>query len=206
MHSTATGGALTFTLYPVLERPMGVKFIWGEMKQLNGEQKCPGTKPIFSSARDRIDFDYCIIRPGCNLGPFEPMRFPTGHEAARKISDWPPDPEECHKLHDLNKTKVSVLAIGAEPFVWRLVPPVLAACPLPRRARERAQELWWFQRERQQALQRQLRQVVEQLEEQGQALRWLKRQQRQKAEWRRSSGRPSGGGWRSRTPRRHVPR
>jgi len=31
--------ALTFTLQPVLERSMGVKFIWGEVKTLDGEKK-----------------------------------------------------------------------------------------------------------------------------------------------------------------------
>merc|ERR1719517_254675 len=66
---------------------------------------------------------------GCNFGPFKPMGeslwFPTVHEEARKISEWPHIDErfiegrrrhvleEYHKLHDLCKKKASVLIVGA---------------------------------------------------------------------------------------------
>jgi NADH dehydrogenase FAD-containing subunit len=121
--------ALTFTLQPVYERSIGVKFIWGEVKQLDGDKKCAMIKPIFSSNVDTVSFDYCIICAGCNFGPFKPMGeslwFPTVHEEARKVSDWPHIDErfiegrrrhvleEYHKLQDLNKKKASVLIVGA---------------------------------------------------------------------------------------------
>merc|ERR1712048_1329275 len=31
--------ALTFTLYPVIEERMGCKFIWGEVTELNGQER-----------------------------------------------------------------------------------------------------------------------------------------------------------------------
>jgi len=121
--------SLTFTLQPVLERKMGVKFIWGEVKELNGEKKIACIKPIFASGMDEIGFDYCIICAGCNFGPFKPMGeslwFPTVHEEARLVSDWKHIDErfiegrrrhvleEYHKLAELNKKKATVLIVGA---------------------------------------------------------------------------------------------
>eukprot|EP00429_Kryptoperidinium_foliaceum_P018199 CAMPEP_0176044254 /NCGR_PEP_ID=MMETSP0120_2-20121206/21964_1 /TAXON_ID=160619 /ORGANISM="Kryptoperidinium foliaceum, Strain CCMP 1326" /LENGTH=150 /DNA_ID=CAMNT_0017377661 /DNA_START=87 /DNA_END=535 /DNA_ORIENTATION=- len=85
--------ALTFTLQPVFERSMGVKFIWGEVKKLNAIEKTATVKPIFADGTEDVGFDYCIICSGCNFGPFKPMGeslwFPTVHEEARKVSDWP---------------------------------------------------------------------------------------------------------------------
>merc|ERR1719229_1423739 len=55
--------ALTFTLQPVLERKFGVKFIWGEVMKLNGDN--PKTlsatvKTMFAKEIDEICFDYCL--------------------------------------------------------------------------------------------------------------------------------------------------
>lgn len=121
--------ALTFTLEPVLARSVGVKFVWGEVKTLNGQEKFAEVKPIFVDVLERIGFDYCVICSGCNFGPFKPMGeslwFPTVHEEARKISDWAHIDErflegrrrhvleEYHKLQDLNKKKASILIVGA---------------------------------------------------------------------------------------------
>ncbi|CAE8714351.1 unnamed protein product [Polarella glacialis] len=121
--------SLTFTLQPVLERKMGVKFIWGEVKELNGEKKTATIKPMFSSQMDTVAFEYCIICAGCNFGPFKPMGeslwFPTVHEEARKVSDWKHIDErfiegrrrhvleEYHKLTALNKKKATILVVGA---------------------------------------------------------------------------------------------
>ena len=68
---------------------MGCKFIWGEVKELNGDEKTATYKPMFVSGRapwtsfghpcsavsllrtkETIDFDYCLICAGCNFGPF----------------------------------------------------------------------------------------------------------------------------------------
>jgi len=121
--------SLTFTLQPVLERSIGVKFIWGEVQELNGERKIAKIKPMFVNAIDEIGFDYCIICAGCNFGPFKPMGeslwFPTVHEKAREVSEWPHIDErfiegrrrhileEFHKLTDLNKRKATILVVGA---------------------------------------------------------------------------------------------
>jgi len=121
--------SLTFTLQPVLERKMGVKFIWGEVKELNGDKKTASIKPMFASGMDEIGFDYCIICSGCNFGPFKPMGeslwFPTVHEEARAVSDWKHIDErfiegrrrhvleEYHKLGGLNKKKAKILIVGA---------------------------------------------------------------------------------------------
>jgi len=121
--------ALTFTLQPVLERKMGVKFIWGEVKTLDGEKKIATIKPMFSSTLDTIAFDYCVICAGCNFGPFKPMGeslwFPTVHEEARKVSEWSHIDErflegrrrhvleEYHKLTALNAKKATILVVGA---------------------------------------------------------------------------------------------
>merc|ERR1712048_1483584 len=53
--------ALTFTLNPVIEGRMGCKFIWGEVQELKGPDRLCTIKPMFSSASEEIDFDYCII-------------------------------------------------------------------------------------------------------------------------------------------------
>jgi len=108
---------------------MGVKFIWGEVKTLDGEKKCAEIKPIFADTTDVISFDYCVICSGCNFGPFKPMGeslwFPTVHEEERKISDWAHIDErfiegrrrhvleEFHKLKDLNTKKAQILIVGA---------------------------------------------------------------------------------------------
>jgi len=121
--------SLTFTLEPVLSRSMGVKFIWGEVKNLDGDKKVATVKPMFANTIDEIPFDYCMICSGCNFGPFKPMGeslwFPTVHEEARKVSEWPHIDErflegrrrhvleEYNKLNDLNKKKASILVVGA---------------------------------------------------------------------------------------------
>lgn len=121
--------SLTFTLQPVIERSMGVKFIWGEVKELNGERKTATIKPMFVSSSEEIAWDYCIICAGCNFGPFKPMGeslwFPTVHECGRKVSEWPHIDErfiegrrrhileEYHKLAALNKKKAKILVVGA---------------------------------------------------------------------------------------------
>ncbi|CAJ1443438.1 unnamed protein product [Effrenium voratum] len=121
--------SLTFTLQPVLERKMGVKYIWGEVKELDGDKKTASIKAICYQRVDEIGFDYCIICSGCNFGPFKPMGealwFPTVHEDARAVSDWKHIDErflegrrrhvleEYYKLQDLNRKKSTVLVVGA---------------------------------------------------------------------------------------------
>jgi len=85
--------SLSFTLQPVYERNIGVKFIWGEVKELNGDKLCATIQPIYTSKEEVISFDFCIICAGCNFGPFhkwgESLWFPTIHNAARAEGSWP---------------------------------------------------------------------------------------------------------------------
>eukprot|EP00448_Togula_jolla_P009901 CAMPEP_0170602814 /NCGR_PEP_ID=MMETSP0224-20130122/18589_1 /TAXON_ID=285029 /ORGANISM="Togula jolla, Strain CCCM 725" /LENGTH=456 /DNA_ID=CAMNT_0010927673 /DNA_START=49 /DNA_END=1416 /DNA_ORIENTATION=+ len=121
--------ALTFTLQPVIERKMGVKFIWGEVMKLDGDAKTADVKPMFHSAIDKISFDYCIICSGCNFGPFEKngesLWFPVIHEQNRPLSKWSHIDErfiegrrrhileEYHKIAGLAKKKATILIVGA---------------------------------------------------------------------------------------------
>jgi len=125
--------ALTFTLQPVYERRIGVKFIWGEVKSL--KERTATIKTMFSSGEDEVGFDYCVICSGCNFGPFsvdmkpsksgESLWFPTVHEFGRSLSEWPHIDErfiegrrrhileEYHKLIELEKKEAKVLVVGA---------------------------------------------------------------------------------------------
>ncbi|CAE7531236.1 PAG [Symbiodinium natans] len=121
--------ALTFTLQPVIETRMGCKFIWGEVKELNGDEKTATYKPMFVSGRETIDFDYCLICAGCNFGPFhkwgESLWFPTIHEDARPEGSWPHLDErflegrrrhileEFNFIKSLNDKSATILVVGA---------------------------------------------------------------------------------------------
>mmetsp|Transcript_74709 Transcript_74709/g.139463 ORF Transcript_74709/g.139463 Transcript_74709/m.139463 type:complete len:458 (+) Transcript_74709:77-1450(+) len=123
--------ALSFTLSPVFERKMGVTFIWGEVKELIGEKRVAMVKPMCSPSPDleALSWDYCVICAGCNFGPFKPMGeslwFPTVHEEARKVSEWPHIDErfiegrrrhileEYHKVAVLNEKSATLLVVGA---------------------------------------------------------------------------------------------
>jgi len=123
--------SLAFTLQPVLERSMGVKFVWGEVTKLDGIEKTATVVPIYSKdgKAETIRFDYCICCSGCNFGPFQPMGeshwFPTVHAKGREVSQWQHVDErffegrrrhileEYHKLHDLNEAKAKILVVGA---------------------------------------------------------------------------------------------
>jgi len=88
--------SLSFTLQPIIERSMGVKFIWGEVMELDGVNNLAKVKPIYGQTTqeqfDTIYFDYCIICAGCNFNPFSPIGeslwFPTIHSNNRGQSEW----------------------------------------------------------------------------------------------------------------------
>jgi len=121
--------ALSFTLQPVYERKMGVKFIWGEVLKLTEKQA--DIKPMFTPAGhiDTISFDYCVVCAGCNFGPFhkwgESLWFPTIHEKARPEGSWPHIDErfiegrrrhileEYDRVATLNKKNAKILIVGA---------------------------------------------------------------------------------------------
>lgn len=44
--------ALSFTLQPVIENRMGCKFVWGEVKTIDGAQKLIKYQPIFAKNQD----------------------------------------------------------------------------------------------------------------------------------------------------------
>jgi len=107
----------------------GVKFIWGEVKSLDGKEKTATIKPMFFDRLDIVSFDYCMICSGCNFGPFhshgESLWFPTIHEEARKVSSWGHIDErfmegrrrhileEYTKLQKLEAQEAKILVVGA---------------------------------------------------------------------------------------------
>lgn len=121
--------ALSFTYQDVIERRMGAKFLWGEVKALDGDRRIASVKPMFSEQCEEVPFDYCIVASGCNFGVFhkwgQSLWFPTVHEDARAEGDWPHIDEryyegrrrhileEYEKLKELNKKKATVLVVGA---------------------------------------------------------------------------------------------
>jgi len=122
--------SLSFTLQPIIERSMGVKFIWGEVTELDGVKCVATVKPIYSQgATEIISFDYSIICAGCNFNPFSPIGeslwFPTIHAAHRSQSEWGHIDEryiegrrrhileEYHKIAELSKKGSSCLIAGA---------------------------------------------------------------------------------------------
>jgi len=121
--------ALTFTLYPVVEGRMGCKFIWGEVTELNGNERTATIMPMFVKKPEVIDFDYCVIAAGCNFGVFhkwgESLWFPTIHAAARPEGSWPHLDErflegrrrhifeEYRSIQQLEEQSATVLVVGA---------------------------------------------------------------------------------------------
>eukprot|EP00397_Hematodinium_sp_SG-2012_P021623 GEMP01022350.1.p1 GENE.GEMP01022350.1~~GEMP01022350.1.p1 ORF type:complete len:459 (+),score=103.00 GEMP01022350.1:146-1522(+) len=121
--------SLTFTLNDVLERKMGVKFIWGEVKFVNGKEKTATVKPIYAQETEEVAFDYCVIASGCNFNFLhkwgESLWFPTIYEAAIPEGSWGHIDErflegrrrhimeENAKLKALNKKSATVLVCGA---------------------------------------------------------------------------------------------
>jgi len=125
--------SLSFTLQPIIERSMGVKFIWGEVLKLDGENLTADVLPIYSQQAgrsiDKISFDYCIICSGCNFNPFSPIGeslwFPTVHEQNRPKSEWAHIDEryiegrrrhmleEYHKIAGLAAKNSTIMIAGA---------------------------------------------------------------------------------------------
>jgi len=88
--------SLSFTLQPVIERSMGVKFIWGEVLNIDGKNKVAKVLPIYTQNNgesfDMVAFDYCVICAGCDFNPFkangESLWFPTVRVGSRAESEW----------------------------------------------------------------------------------------------------------------------
>jgi hypothetical protein len=120
--------ALTFTLYPVIEYQMGLKFIWGEVLEMKPDRTAV-IKPMFTTAQETIDFDYSIIAAGCNFGVFhkwgESLWFPTIHEKARPEGSWGHIDErflegrrrhvleEYKSIREMNAESASIMVVGA---------------------------------------------------------------------------------------------
>merc|ERR1712232_47173 len=121
--------SLSFTLQPVYERKIGVKFIWGEVMKVDGEKKTADVETIFARGVDQISWDYCMICSGCNFNPLQPkgesLWFPTVHKVGREVSEWKHIDEryyegrrrhileEYHNIADLAKRGGTVLIVGA---------------------------------------------------------------------------------------------
>jgi len=121
--------SLTFQLAPVLERKLGVKFIWGEVKGINGDKQVATIKPMFANKTEDVEFDYCVIASGCNFNFLhkwgESLWFPTIYEDAIPEGSWSHIDErflegrrrhifeEYNKIKALNAKKAKVLICGA---------------------------------------------------------------------------------------------
>lgn len=121
--------ALSFTLGAVLEKHVGVKFIWGECKSVDGDSCTVSVKQMFSKEVERIGYDYLIVASGCNFNFLhkwgESLWFPTIYEDARPHSNWPEFDERYHegrrrhimqehnKIKALNDKSASILVAGA---------------------------------------------------------------------------------------------
>jgi len=121
--------ALSFNLGAVLEKHVGVKFIWGEAKEVDVEKNTVSVKQMFSSAVEKIGYDYLICASGCNFNFLhkwgESLWFPTIYEEARPHSQWPHLDErfmegrrrhimeEYTKIKALNDKGASILVAGA---------------------------------------------------------------------------------------------
>lgn len=121
--------ALTFNLAPVLEKKMGVKFIWGEVKAIDSKDLTATIKPMFAKNTETVGFDYMIIASGCNFNFLhkwgESLWFPTIYEDARPEGSWAHLDErflegrrrhifeEHSKLSKLNDRSATILVVGA---------------------------------------------------------------------------------------------
>jgi len=119
---------LTFKYQPVFDG-MGVHFIWGEVKKLDGEKRTCEYKTMHKETTDTCTFDYCVVAAGCNFGMFHPkgesLWFPSVWEDTRAVSSWKQHDErywdgrlahiveEYEKVKALDKKKGSVLIVGA---------------------------------------------------------------------------------------------
>lgn len=111
-----------------VEDKMGVRFICGEVRELDGERKIAKIKRIEGETKE-IEFDYCIICTGCNYNALAPkgesLWCPTVHEEAIAVSGWNKYDErllegrrqhileEHGKLSDLNARSAAILIVGA---------------------------------------------------------------------------------------------
>jgi len=121
--------ALTFCLNDVIEYKIGAKFIWGEVKSLNGQSLTATIQPMCTKVPEEVGFDYCMICSGCNFNFVhkygESLWFPTVHECGRAASSWSHIDErqlegrrrhifeEYTKIAELNKKGAKVLICGA---------------------------------------------------------------------------------------------
>eukprot|EP00933_Yihiella_yeosuensis_P022729 TRINITY_DN17842_c0_g1_i1.p1 TRINITY_DN17842_c0_g1~~TRINITY_DN17842_c0_g1_i1.p1 ORF type:complete len:480 (+),score=59.96 TRINITY_DN17842_c0_g1_i1:80-1519(+) len=86
--------SLTFLYNEVLERNLGVGFIWGEVMMIDSQSRCAHIRGMFADETDVVPYDFCVIAGGCNFNQFLPTGespwFPTVH--AR-------DQAECEMRH-----------------------------------------------------------------------------------------------------------
>lgn len=62
--------SLTFLYQDVLERRFGVKFIWGEVLDVDQWSQAAKIQPMFSKEVDTVVFDFCLVAIGCSFNQF----------------------------------------------------------------------------------------------------------------------------------------
>eukprot|EP00931_Biecheleriopsis_adriatica_P008160 TRINITY_DN109386_c0_g1_i1.p1 TRINITY_DN109386_c0_g1~~TRINITY_DN109386_c0_g1_i1.p1 ORF type:complete len:486 (+),score=75.52 TRINITY_DN109386_c0_g1_i1:27-1460(+) len=121
--------SLTFLYHEVLERHLGVGFIWGEVTAIDSEQRCVRIKPMSADEEEVLHYDFCVIAGGCNFNQLasngESPWFPTVHEKERVESEnWHIDErylegrrrrilEEHQLLLKLEQQEANILIVGA---------------------------------------------------------------------------------------------
>jgi len=121
--------ALSFTLPHVVERKLGCKFLFGEVKKIDEKAKTATVKTMYNQCEEQVEFDYCVIAAGCNFNPMhkfgESLWFPTVQECARQESAWKHIDErfyegrrrhmleEHQRLAGLNAKGATILIAGA---------------------------------------------------------------------------------------------
>jgi len=121
----------SFLYADILEKKMGVRFLWGEVLSIDGPANTLKVKPMSSPNMEDIIFDHCIIATGCNFDMEdkwgESLWFPTVHGKIVHSSDsqWHNFDEryrdgrrrhiraEHARLQELHERKGSVLVRGA---------------------------------------------------------------------------------------------
>eukprot|EP00930_Biecheleria_cincta_P007446 TRINITY_DN108664_c0_g1_i1.p1 TRINITY_DN108664_c0_g1~~TRINITY_DN108664_c0_g1_i1.p1 ORF type:complete len:476 (+),score=69.26 TRINITY_DN108664_c0_g1_i1:25-1452(+) len=121
--------SLTFLYKEVLEKTLGVGFVWGEVTAIDSEQHCVHVKNMAAGEEDVVSYDFCLVAGGCNFNPFlhtgESPWFPTVHEKNRGNTEhWHLDErylegrrrrilEEHQLLLRLEQQKADILIVGA---------------------------------------------------------------------------------------------
>eukprot|EP00929_Paragymnodinium_shiwhaense_P109274 TRINITY_DN7566_c0_g1_i1.p1 TRINITY_DN7566_c0_g1~~TRINITY_DN7566_c0_g1_i1.p1 ORF type:complete len:505 (+),score=55.60 TRINITY_DN7566_c0_g1_i1:128-1642(+) len=129
--SPCTWDRLTFCYHEVLEHRLRVRFICGEVVNIDGPERCARIRTMFSDEEDEVLFDFCLIAGGCGFqnlvgtvgaSPWMPQvheKDRTASEFHRKLDERYLEGRRRHVLHEnlrlqaLNEERGQVVIVGA---------------------------------------------------------------------------------------------